>query len=175
MCLTVSNWNRFSFENFVENKYLTAKEDIVCYKVLKIGKVWKLIHFFNRKLGEWVDAYMTPYQQVPVSEKIINGKKKFKADMSERDFLEKVKIKFYGGKPMDVHIDEGLIHTVRNLKTAEEMADTHLNLVIFECIIPKGTKYMKGTFTGVPAYASRSIKFVKEIEKEDVYCNKLIG
>lgn len=74
-------------------------------------------------------------------------------------------------------ISEGFIHTFRSLKDAEEsitIADYFLKLKsydcegyeIFECVIPKGTEYYRGTHSigGYEGFASKKIKFIKSVK-----------
>lgn len=58
------------------------------------------------------------------------------------------------------------IHSFENLKDA--FADSSRYSIFAECIIPKGSRYYKGTFLNMPSYASTAIKYNKIISREDV-------
>ena len=140
-----------------DKKALIAEKDIVCYKKLEEC---------HRANGE--NDYVTPYMFSTVDADMISGKKTFKA-----------KCFGYGGahrrkngvghiideKSMnDNHpeynytIESGYIHTYQDFNAA--CNGLYKGERIFECIIPKGTKYYAGIFDdGAPSYASKEIVF----------------
>ena len=126
-----------------------AEHDIICYKMLRF-----------RKQAYW-SFYETPYANMLVSDRIING---------EENLKPWPEIRITG--PMQ-KIDQGFIHTYANLDDAKhqqkwisQAGDTY---DIFKCIIPKGTKFYDGEcFAGaepVPGFASLEIKFIEKILK----------
>lgn len=132
-----------------DKKALIAEKDIVCYKKLEELK---------RANGE-IAYYITPYMFSSVDTDMVSGKKPFKA-----------KCIGYGGAhrrrkgASDKHpeynytIESGYIHTYQGFKAACD--GLYESEHIFECIIPKGTKYYAGIFDGgAPSYASKEIVF----------------
>lgn len=141
-----------------DKKALIAEKDIVCYKKLEELK---------RANGE-IAYYITPYMFSSVDVDMVSGKKPFKA-----------KCIGYGGAHRrkngvghiidekgvsDKHpeynysIKSGYIHTYQDFKAACD--GLYESDRIFECIIPKGTKYYAGIFDGgAPSYASKEIVF----------------
>jgi len=116
-----------------------AEEDIVCYKVLYQPYIF-------------VKHYLTPYQYIEISNDIIDGKSYFIAK-GEGNVI-------YDDKSRKYLVTDGYIHTYANLNMAEESLYLTANMVIFKCIIPKGTKFYVGWRED---YASEKIKFIKKI------------
>lgn len=112
--------------------YKTAKKDITCYKML-----------FKRDNGE----YCTYYRCVPV---------KFGKRYEEHQDIpitnESRRTGF--GYERTSTISKGVLHVFKNRKDAERVAVEDKNMmyynrdnpVIVKAIIPKGTKYIEGTF-----------------------------
>ena len=135
MCLWIKN-----------KKLLVAEEDIVCYKTLS-----------KTSAGYWT-AYTATY----VPEDVVNGSNLFKAEgelkLEKKDHYKKREHYKYA-------TNGGLIHTYA-CKDDPFETNKHYNFddTIFECVIPKGTKYYVGLFDGVSkSYASECIRFVKKI------------
>lgn len=134
-------------------KLKIAETDIVCYK---------LIMNLSSK-------YITPWQQVKIPKACIKGKDEFKAE---------------GELCISDHsnhcdISGGVIHTFYDEYSAlkERISHTHPELPfsnshifeIWECVIPKGTEYIEGTYRNTwggtyCSYGSKSIRFVKKID-----------
>lgn len=135
MCLWIKN-----------KKMLVAEEDIVCYKTL-------------RKLS---DGYYTAYVGTLVPENVINGSDLFKAE----GLLKLEKNEHYKNRThYKYNTEGGLIHSYACKEDPFE-TNEHYNFddTIFECVIPKGTKYYVGLFDGgSKSYASECIRFVKKI------------
>lgn len=149
MCLLVKNRSLGHFDEFIKSNYLTAENDIVCYKALECLNV----------NGE--EHYFTPYENVRVDDEVLEGKKEFNATLTEDEFI-------FGIKnnnrlcASEYEINNGVIHTMETMYPLITNF-SFMNCDIFKCVIPKGTKYMKGEFNGEPAYGSRSIRIVKKI------------
>lgn len=137
MCLVCEKYN-----------YRNARRDIVCYKVMdKI--VWNCDNV----------KYRTPYQFMRVEDDIIEGKRLFEAE-------GKCKIMRNEDLPDMLFIENGYIHTFKNLKDAMMYAKFSTGRCIFECIIPKGVGYLSGKnglINSEDSYASKSIRFIREI------------
>lgn len=141
MCLTAKR-----------NCFRYAKEDIECYKVVKkvkCGSVYKKIHGVDF-------VYETPYLNVIISEDIISGKEPMlahgKCETTRSDG--------------ECCIRSGYIHTFSDYPNAWCFNRQHREEYhVFKCIIPKGTRYAKGYFGGVGAYASKKIIFIEEMKK----------
>lgn len=140
MCLTVNNIN---------NCFRYASEDIVCYKVLH------LLTDEERYIINETNRYVTPYKFIGIPDEVLDGKSPFKA-------LGKCHTIY---KDNECFINGGYIHTFAEYP--KEWIDNHkIGYVVFRCVIPKGTRYAKGYFCGVDAYASKEIMFIEEIKKK---------
>jgi len=122
-----------------------AESDIKCYKVLL-----------------WNDGkFMTPYQKTQIQKIVVDGKIPFFAD-------GEIDITVFDGSN-NYAIGKGFIHTYKSLPSAWSLKN-HIGFInpeniyrIFECEIPKGTKYYEGEDDFYEAaFASEKIKFVKE-------------
>ena len=115
------------------NRPLTADRDIICYKkVQQVGK----------------DTYITPCTIAPIPIECIQNKVPFKAQI-----LSKFKFIWRHVFGFGRFVEDGFIHTYQddNKSTIFE---------VYECIIPKGTKY----FIGLQGdYASERIIFLKKM------------
>lgn len=124
-----------------EPVFKIAEEDIVCYKLIRHGK----------------EEYTTAYRGVKIPKLCIWGWKKFKAE-GDYDFLS------MGCSSM---IYGGVIHTFQTMFGAMDMQVLDVEEV-WECVIPKGTKYVEGAFhtlrSSYHAYGSECIKFVKRVD-----------
>ena len=132
--------------------YSVAKNDISCYKVLL-----------------WCDGeFMTPYQKTFIPIKVREGIIPFFADgvqSIEKSYCPD------GTLSESYVIGRGFVHTYKSLISACYLKK-HLEIIypnsvwaIFECEIPKGTKYYEGEDDFYEeAFASEKIKFVKETE-----------
>lgn len=100
----------------------------------------------------------TPYTNTPIPYEIINGQKPFKANgrtQKEADFF-------------GFSIEGGNIHAYATAAEAFAIAPFVSLLggqpAVYECIIPKGTKYYYGqAINKTPAYASKQIRFIKRL------------
>lgn len=121
-------------------EFRIAEEDIVCYKLIR----------HNKK------GYSTAYQMKKIPKICIWGWKKFKAE-GDLDFW---RLRDSG------KIYCGVIHT---FQTMDEAMDAKVLDVeeVWECVIPRGAKYIEGTFHTLRyayhSYGSGCIKFVKKI------------
>lgn len=124
MCL-VKNKKHHPF-----NRPLIAKEDIVCYKHLLVGR----------------DQYLTPVTNVVVPVECVENKGSFKAEIIH-------KIRFFWRHILGFSniVEDGFIHTYKYPKRS-------FCYGCFTCIIPKGAKYFVGE-DGVD-YASSEIIFL---------------
>ena len=99
------------------NEPLVAKEDIVCFKLLKNSK---FLFFFNR--------YYTPFQEVRVK---LNQKLNAHGE-EEIDIIS----------PYYRDIGGGFIHAFRGLLVAKREKEDRW--IIVKAIIPKGIRYYEG-------------------------------
>lgn len=149
MCLFVKN-----------NNVKVAKKDIVCYKVLKYMKS------SNSPTGT---ILCTPFANQMVSEEIVNGNFDFEAVGTPKIEQE---------NDNEYSISEGYIHTCADKESADAV---YLQCVyyhesycankfeIYECVIPKGTRYYEGVLShdkliSRASYASEKIRFVKKLD-----------
>lgn len=137
MCLTT-----------VQTRWLRAKEDIVCYKLLDRDKFYNPIYALYVK---GITEYQTPFRGTPINNEVLEGKKYFRAK-GWSTFEPGL-----GG----YHITEGAIHACA---TEEKAWDYYkygsMGNSIFKCIIPKGTRYAVGIDDDICA---KKIKFIKRI------------
>ena len=128
-------------------KMLVAEEDIVCYKTLS-------------KTND--GGYCTSYTNTYVPESVINGSDLFKAEGPLK--LEKNE-RCKNSTRYKYSTEGGLIHSYACKEDPFETNKKYnFDDTIFECVIPKGTKYYVGLFDGnSESYASQCIRFVKKI------------
>lgn len=135
MCLTTKT-----------KKVSIAEDDILCYKVVMLCSD-----------GE----FSTPFQKAVIPKAIISGKSPFFASGDKEIIYWPI---------VDVYtVGQGFIHTYENLESAFNSCKNKENLenlkkfsnyCIFECDIPKGTKYYKGhDDCGEISFASEKIMF----------------
>ena len=141
-------------------KIKTAEEDIVCYKVLK---------YMKSSHSPTGTILCTPFANQMVSEEIVNGNFDFEAVGTPK--IEQEHNNEYS-------ISEGYIHTCANKESADVMYlqcvyyhETYCanQFEIYECVIPKGTRYYEGVYNNEKrisraSYASEKIRFVKKMD-----------
>lgn len=174
-----------------QHKFRVADEDIVCWKVLEIVE------------GHGGEKVITPFAFWPVPEDALNGKELFEPNEFEAEGLinrlegekksdytidvEEGVIHTYGAKDLraiDMY-DEMTFH-VNNIGGGEGYIDMHrgdiigcdpdpdvLGIALYKCVIPKGTEYIEGTYTGhgysgracsdLVSYGSKAIRFVEKV------------
>ena len=143
MCLVITKFNKLK----------VAQKDIKCYKILfkssvRPGLFYAPYQLFNYELG------VTYFTNISVS---------YNCNTFGLSFFRYI---FYNlfDKFLDVKgVNQGF-HSYLNLKNAIKEKNEDLNheeLVICECIIPKGSKYYKGTYMHYNGYVSDSIKINK--------------
>ena len=156
MCLKIKKGTEIS----------TAEKPIKCFKVLRIG-AWV----------QDIPHYFTPYCATYVREDIIDGECAFYASKN-------IIINDYG---RHYGVENGFIHTYASkeaairdaiwLKPSSVNSNGKPKYAIFQCEIPTGTEYFKGTtgitpanpkktkasFVDVVSYASKQIVFKEKI------------
>lgn len=125
------------------NHPLMAKEDIVCYKQLYVN-----CH----------NVIVTPHRYIPVPIKCIQKNKRkripFKAEILNKfEFIWKHVLGFSN------IVTDGFIHTYSCAPPPQNILRDDR---IFQCIIPKGTKYFISE--GENEYASEQIIFVEQLK-----------
>lgn len=148
----------------IKGKPSIAKRDIVCYKVLEQHQC-----NFNPNY-----TYIeTPFRQCRLDDSQLNGGSPIKATrdrFSEEPYQTNSRLLF------DWNVSAGYIHTYRSKRAAKkaifaysldsDLLNPNWNEqnwvtygVIYECIIPKGTKYYKGIDDAdIRCYASEEIR-----------------
>ena len=118
-----------------------AEKDIVCYK-------------FYRRYNE---ILISPYQEVTAPEiGIVTNTKLGESHKLENDV-------FYIHEFYNIRrVDEGF-HSFKILEEIKHKINGYrnLDLVIFKCIIPRGSSYYEGRFDRYESYCSNSIKLVE--------------
>ena len=118
-----------------------AEKDIICYK-------------FYRRCNE---ILVSPYQEVTAPEiGIVTNTK-----LGESHKLEGNA--FYIHKFYNIRrVDEGF-HSFKILEEIKHKINGYrnLDLVIFKCIIPRGSSYYEGKFDRYESYCSNSIKLIE--------------
>ena len=145
-----------------------AENDIVCYKIIKY-------------IGE---QPLTPYMSLPISNDVLLGEKLFCAD--DKKFVE-----FDNWHSISC-VSGGYIHTFSTIESAKFcmlydgihfMFNLNIDLIAYECIIPKDVEYYSGfSETGssssifsnkknipINSYASEKIKFVRKITDMEMF------
>lgn len=124
----------------------TADRDIIIFKVV----VFKDSQAF------------TPYTNTPIPYEILNGQKPFKANGRTQK-----KPDFFG-----FSIEGGNIHAYATAADAWSIIRFFPKEwgqpAVYECIIPKGTKYYYGCeINKTHSYASKQIRFVKRLQNQN--------
>lgn len=138
---------------YSKNNPRIAKRNIVCYKVLR---KWLSVSTYSKYMTS--ETIVTPITLDNVTVKIEGS---YKATGTE------LKQKVTSGYVYS----RGFIHTFKNVSDALEFAeickansDSVLSFIIYYCIIPKNTKYVKGKDEhNYESYASKKIVFKEEI------------
>lgn len=127
MCLILSKYKKNS------TLFEVAKEDIICYKLLKASS----------------NSLYTAYRGFPVEGRYLKAKD-----------LPNIKCSGKG-----YYLEEGVIHSFASLGAAHLAillsSFDFINIVVYECVIPKGTLYCEGLFNGCKCYGSKQIKLIK--------------
>lgn len=141
-----------------------AAEDIVCWKVLKRNK--------------YTLVPRTPCHLLYVTRDQIEGKKDF---VPERpcEYFNYPRGRIVGEGFIHVHLDKN--NSIDKLYLFNKLSpDEDDDLLIYECVIPKGTVYYEGADNGYEyarAAAAERIRFVRQIspsEKEQEEAHKYI-
>ena len=134
-----------------------ASKDITCYKILLLTSD---------------NFYISPYRHFTFFENQVNPKKVFKAKKSwwtiniHGDDLE-----LFNDNGIDAFtLNSGFFHMYKDYDSAVKAIKNSVtgereSYVIFECVIPKGSRYYEG-FTSIyrlPSIASDKLKIVKQI------------
>lgn len=110
-----------------------AKEDIICYKLLKASS----------------NSLYTAYRGFPVEGRYLKAKDLPNIKRSGKGY----------------YLEEGVIHSFASLGAAHLAillsSFDFINIVVYECVIPKGTLYCEGLFNGCKCYGSKQIKLIK--------------
>lgn len=133
-------------------------EDIICYKIVKrIGK-----------------KYMTPFQDTKISGLTMLGAP-FRARGPKWEDIVSSPNKYSGSKYTLLNVYDGVIHTMSILDEAIEFAnyvrewyprtkEDGNDVEVWECVIPKGCKYMRGEDTnGYSCMGSKVIRFIQKV------------
>ena len=119
-----------------------AQEDIICYK-------------FYRRCNE---ILFSPYRGFAAPEIGIVTNTKLEKPYRPEDNNFYIH-NYYGFK----RVEEGF-HSFKTLEEVKHKVNgyrNNLNLVIFKCIIPRGSSYYEGIFDKYESYCSNSIKLVE--------------
>lgn len=155
----------------------SGKETITCYKVLDKTT------YLDFKTKKYVTVVRTPIQGTCIDNDIVSGKKEFKAKggNGKLTVVEGPERNYPYSHVYEAH--GGFIHTYAKLDDALYVAKKRKEglgnipnpkVVLYECVIPKNTIYAEGKnkrndnlkdkMNNLDCYASRRIKFVKEIK-----------
>lgn len=155
----------------------SGKETITCYKVLNKTT------YLDFEAKTYVTVINTPIQGARIDNDIVSGKKEFKAKGGNGKLIvvEGPEKNCPYSHVYEAH--DGFIHTFAKLEDALYVAKKrkeklgnipNLKVVLYECVIPKNTIYAEGKnkwnddlkdkMNNLDCYASRRIKFVKEIK-----------
>jgi len=138
--------------NTTKNCFRYAKKDIECYKVMIDGP-------YHLK---------TPYVKDIVPFEVINGAKPFVAKgraftLTDKDKNTKT---IFNGYIHTYTTMDGALAECRSWNT--ERFEIPEPLIIFKCIIPKGTRYAKGSYKTRDAYASKQVVFKERMSTKKI-------
>ena len=133
--------------------YIFKSGGIHCYKiVVKDGR-----------------KYRTPFQDTKLSWLVMHGFP-FRAKGMKLKDIECPANVFEKESYIFLNVYDGVIHTMVRLKDAIDFSDYVRDVLnkskveVWECIIPKGSKYIDGTDSnGYPSLGSEAIRFIKKI------------
>lgn len=128
---------------YKKNCFKYAKEDIVCYKVL-----------YKYSLDYGIVHYVTPYMKYNIDESIIKGEEPYKA-------IGRGVTRWAKGMR---DVIGGYIHVYSTKLAAVIASNGSKTLKVYECIIPKGTRYAEGFFGPNTCYAAKQIIFKNEVK-----------
>lgn len=129
-----------------ESLFSTATEDITCYKILTVDSGGK---------------FETPYQHTPVDNDVILGEKPFDAKGFPSIYEQWNVCSFFSAREFKYFVTSGMIHTYVSKPWVFP------NTCLFECIIPKGTRFTFGIDScGDYCFASEKFVFKKQISGE---------
>lgn len=150
-------------------KETIAKEDIICYKMAK------RITYKNHPSGKNPDpVVVTPFRGAVITEDMIK-------DGDPMTPKRRTRLEVYHDNMRPNDRNAGWIHVLCDKKNAvgilqmeRKIDETSLNVspsfhsewILFECVIPKGTRYVYGVSAWGGGYASKKIVFKKEIKVE---------
>jgi hypothetical protein len=119
-----------------------AEEDIICYKVL------------CKSNGVFGSKWVTPITEMSIRNAVLTGRRLMKA-RGEREIIG-----LYLNDNYIYAVAGGYIHTYKQVPPFPPFY-YKIGDIVFECVIPKGEEYFKSV--DGHEYASRSIRFVKQI------------
>ena len=110
---------------------LIAEEDIKCYKIVTFSE----LHGY----------FTTPFTHTPIPHMVRIGIEKFKptVNIESKEIIEDGSN--YSDDGFKYMINGGYIHVYKNLNEILKYYN-RTDLYIFECTIPKGTRYYEGAF-----------------------------
>lgn len=127
MCLILSKYKKNS------TLFEVAKEDIICYKLLKASS----------------NSLYTAYRGFPVEGRYLKAKGLPNIKRSGKGYyLEEGVIHSFASL--------GATHLAILFSSLD-----FTNTVVYECVIPKGTLYCEGLFNNCKCYGSKQIKLIK--------------
>lgn len=173
-----------------QHKFQVADEDIVCWKVLEIVE------------GHEGEKVITPFAFCPVPDEALSGKELFTPKEPELDNLQmrlgrypdesptsidEGVIHTYGAEDLKaIEMYDEMTYHVGNIGGGEGyigQCDASIigcdpdpeivGIALYKCVIPKGTEYIAGTYTGhgysgrscsdLVSYGSKAIRFVEKV------------
>lgn len=138
MCLVVQR----------NEKFQKAEQDIIVYKVLRRGK--RFFGLFN--------CWRTPFQGTVVDCHLGKPTELNARGQIDNKILEGSGFEFFT-------VESGVIHTFLHKEDCRWAINDDKKDIMFKCIVPKGTEYIKGRSNGVYAsIGAKKIVFVEEIK-----------
>ncbi len=168
-----------------QHKFRVAEEDIVCWKVLEIVD------------GNYGEKIVTPFAFWPMTEAELSGRKPFTPNELEAEHLqsrldsypdesptciEDGVIHTYGAKDLKaIDMYDEMTYHVGYIGGSEGYIGMHqsniigcdpdpeiVGIALYKCVIPKGTEYIEGTYSGrscsdLVSYGSKAIRFVEKV------------
>ena len=141
-----------------------ASKDITCYKVLL-----KLENEINNTV-----FYISPVRhftyfsnRTDFNNKVFKAEKAYWLENSPGDDLEPT---YIGNEPVAYELNSGFFHMYKDYDSAVKAIKNSVtgereSSVVFECVIPKGSRYYEGitSMYRLPSIASDKLKFIKQL------------
>lgn len=138
-----------------------ASEDITCYKVLlKLENEISNTVFYVSPVRHF--TYFS--NRTDLNNKVFKAEKAYGLEDSHGDDLKQI---YIDNEPVSYELNSGFFHMYKDYDSAVKAIKSSPleSYVIFECVIPKGSRYYEGVTSIylLPSIASDRLKIVKQL------------